>query len=189
MDDKYELEYKYSASDISLKKFMEFCESKTPITKIEVGSWDSYYSDGKDFIRLREGPHPELTIKRKIVDTNNFSRIEVDLPLDPDIDNRPIVSTWVGLLGYKENFRVYKNCIIYFYDNWNIVYYIVYDQDLKEKGRFLEIEINKKKVSELGGSEGALVKLKIIEESLSELDITPSNRLRKSLWEMFKKTD
>jgi hypothetical protein len=185
----YELEYKYAADEISIKKFNEFANKSSPIAFLEVGSWDSYFTNSKqeDFIRLREGPAPELTIKKKTSGSNNFSRIEVDLPLKSSVENKRIVSAWVDLLNYKENFKIYKNCFIYFYDDWNIVYYVVYDQELKEKGRFIEIEIDKKKVAFLGGAEKAMERLKSIEESLSPLGILPANRLRRSMWEMFKK--
>jgi adenylate cyclase class IV len=56
---------------------------------------------------------------------------------------------------------------------------------MNEKGRFVEVEINKNKVTELGDK--VMEVLKEHEQHLSALNITPQNRLKKSLFEMFKK--
>jgi adenylate cyclase class IV len=66
-----------------------------------------------------------------------------------------------------------------------MVWYAVYDENMKEKGRFIEIEINKDKVSELG--DRSIEVLKEFEDRLGKLGITHKNRLKKSLFEMYVK--
>ena len=65
-----------------------------------------------------------------------------------------------------------------------MVYYIVYDENMKEKGRFIEIEVNKDKIKQLSDP---FATLKLYEASLLEVGIKPSNRLKRSLFEMFVK--
>ena len=155
----------------------------------EASSFDYYYTlpDNPDmFQRYRESDNPELTKKRKVKDSNNWTRIEVDLPLDPERISRKLVERYVGLDGYVENFAVFKTCFIYWFDFCNIVYYTVYDKEMKEQGRFLEIECNKDKVKEIGEEE-SLKKLEELEQKLEPLGITYKNRMKKSLFELYRK--
>ena len=184
-----ELEYKYNADGISLPAFIEFCNSLKPSKKVEVSSWDFYYTSlekGKEnhFLRFRQSDNAELTIKRKLSEANNWERVEIDLPLEGTKLNESTVNKFVSLLNYKFNFKIFKSCFIYWFDNINIVYYVVYDSNLKEQGRFLEIEINKDKVLDLVNPNSLL---KFYEEKLKELNLKPANRLKKSLFEIFVK--
>lgn len=185
MNDFTELEYKYKASGVSLTEFQELMEELGYDRKIDVSSWDIYYTVPNNpdwFQRFRNGEKPELTKKRKVKSSNNWERVEVDLPLDPSVKEET-VTKYVGLDNYTENFRVYKSCFIYWLENVNFVYYNVYDKEMHEQGRFIEVEVNKNKVSGLG--EGAMDVLKEYEQKLSKLSINPQNRLKKSLFEMF----
>jgi adenylate cyclase class IV len=184
-----ELEFKYNAEGISLPAFIEFCNSLKPSKKVEVSSWDFYYTNtekGKEnqFIRFRQSDNAELTIKRKTNELNNWERVEIDLPLQGNKLNESTVNKFVSLLNYKFNFKIFKSCFIYWFDNINIVYYVVYDSNLKEQGRFLEIEVNKEQVSNLSNPSSVL---KTYEEQLKILNLKPANRLKKSLFEMFVK--
>lgn len=192
-----ELEYKYLADNIKLSDFRKLMESYPnewlniddrifgPTVK-EVSSFDIYYTASLEhFIRFRMSKQsPELTIKRKNNETNNWDRVEVDVPLSPEATEET-VEKFVNLLDYKKNFKIYKSCFIYFFDNFNTVYYTVYDEEMKEVGRFIEIEINKDKVKMLG--DNASIVLKQVENSLEALGITAKNRLKKSLFEMYVK--
>ena len=53
-----------------------------------------------------------------------------------------------------------------------------------EQGRFIEVEVNKDKVA--GLADGVLDVLNDYEKVLNKLGITHKNRLKKSLYEMFK---
>jgi adenylate cyclase class IV len=161
------------------------------IDYIEVGSWDTYFSTGKsdEFIRFREGFNPELTIKKKTVGSNNFNRVEVDLKLSATTADYKEVSKWLSILPvpYLKNFKIYKYCFIYVYSDITLVYCVVYNEEMEEKGRFVEIEIDKKQVEKFNTPGEALKYLNDFEQKLSVLGITPQNRMKKSLWELFRK--
>lgn len=181
-----ELELKYKADDIKLADFVKFANSLDPVRRVEVASWDVYYSGENmpfEFLRFRSGSTPELTIKIKMDDKNNNNRVEVDLPLSPSITEW-IVSKFVGLFGFKENFRVYKYCDIYWYDKLDIVFYVVYDINKTEKGRFIEIEARKD--AKFANKEEAWALIKEMETKMSVLGISSANRMKRSLWEMFR---
>lgn len=183
-----ELEYKYKADNIKLSSFQELVEKLGYERKKEASSFDYYYTLPNDldmFQRYRESDKPELTKKRKVKDSNNWERIEVDLPLDPELITKDIVERYVGLDGYIENFAIYKNCFIYWFDICNIVYYTVYDKEMKEVGRFVEIEVNKDKAKKLS-TEDCLKALENLESELEVLGITYKNRMKKSLFELFR---
>lgn len=188
MNEFSELEYKYRADDIKLQDFVNLMETLPLVASKDVSSWDYYFtnnSNKEEFLRYRISDKPELTIKRKTKQTNNWERTEVDLPIDANRINIKTVSKFVELLGYSENFRIYKTCSIYWLDIINFVYYIVYDANMNEKGRFIEVEINKEKL----GKELIIVseQLRRGEDILAKLGLTPQNRLKKSLFEIFVK--
>ncbi len=190
MEEFKELEFKYNANEVNLSDFIALVEQLKPSLRKDVSSWDFYYTKEagvtEEFLRFRDASEPELTIKRKVKDANNWERIEVDLPLDHNRVTKSKVDNFAKLLTYSENFRIYKSCFIFWFDNLNIVYYIVYDANMKEKGRFLEIEVNKEKVAVLG-LDKAFQELKELEQKLSALNITPQNRMKRSLFELFVK--
>jgi adenylate cyclase class IV len=182
-----ELELKYSANDIKMSDFVTFAKSLNPIKELEVASWDYYYSgEGLpfEFIRFRNGTDPEITIKIKTTDKNNNNRIEIELPLNSKVSEWR-VAKFVGLFGFKENFRIYKHCMIFWYDKLDIVYYTVFNQNMEEIGRYCEVERDK---SVKGGTrEEAWTLIKEMEQKMSVLGIVPQNRMRRSLWELFRK--
>lgn len=188
VEDK-ELEYKYRATSIKRTNFVALVEELGYETKKEASSFDFYYTlpNNPDmFQRYRESTTPELTKKRKVSSSNNWERVEVDLPLDAEKITKATVDRFVGLDGYEENFCIYKTCFIYFQEVCNLVYYTVYDKEMKELDRFIEIEVNKDKAKELG-TEAAMETLKALEEKLSVLGITSKNRMKKSLYELYRK--
>jgi adenylate cyclase class IV len=155
-------------------------------------SWDIYYSRAKDmdttFQRLRLGDFPELTKKVKTQKNNNWTRIEIDLPLDSSRLTESTVSKYLSLENFSEDFRIFKNCEVFFFDDLNFVYYVVFNHNLKEVGRFIEVELNKDCVQTIRaaeGGEGPMAHLKRGEALLEKLGISPQNRLRKSLFEIY----
>ncbi len=189
MEEFTELEFKYKADQVKLKDFVALMESIGYKSRKDVSSWDYYYTHAEnkeEFLRFRDSDNPELTIKRKVKATNNWERVEVDLPLDPKRASKLTVDKWVGLEGYTTNFTIYKSCFIFWQDVLNMVYYIVYDENMTEKGRFIEIEVNKNMVQGLG-VEYAFTRIKDLEKKFADIGITPQNRLKKSLFEMFVK--
>lgn len=188
MNEYTELEFKYKADDISLQDFVKLMKDLPVQSRKDVSSWDHYYitnANEDEFIRYRESSGPELTIKRKTIESNNWQRIEVDLPLDGNRINTNTVTKWVELLGYKPKKSIYKSCFIYWLDYVNFVYYIVYDENMKEKGRFIEVEFNKEKLAD--NTEKVAEQMKIGQEALTKLGLSPQNRLKRSLFEIFIK--
>lgn len=194
-----ELEYKYRAGSIKLEDFCNLIKRLNPLKETKVSSWDYYYTSTNcyipGFIRFRDSTvNPELTQKIKTNNDNNFNRVEIDLPLDRTKVTLETVDKFVTTLGYKENFRIYKNCFVYWLDSVNFVYYTVFDQDLKELGRFIEVEVNKDKVKELDKKvhkhpylSGSEIELDFYADKLKELGLTSKDIMQESLFELFNK--
>jgi len=181
-----EVEFKYNANQIKLVDFQKKMAELKPRFVIETSSWDLYYTNELDeSIRYRKSEiKPELTIKRKLDKEHNHKRIEINLGLTKG-DHEETVDQFVKLLNYDFNFKIYKSCFIYFFDEVDLVYYIVYDENMVEKSRFLEIEFLEEKAheSELAHMFETLEKY---ENELSSLGIDKNNRIPFSLFEMFK---
>lgn len=181
-----ELEFKYAIDDLKLSEFVKFAESMNPKKELEVASWDFYYSGPNlpfEFMRFRNGPSPEITIKIKNNEKNNNSRVEVDLPLNISVKEW-LVSKFVGLFGFKENFRIYKHCQIYWYEKLDIVYYTMFDKNMVEIGRRVEIEARKD--YPFPNQTDAIEEIKSMEKKMSAIGISPQKRMKKSNWEQFR---
>ncbi len=182
-----EIEFKYDANGVSMEKFIELVESNFSMTKkMMVSSYDDYFTDNNgNFIRYRHHDNRgELTIKRKLNANNNNERVEVNVPTSGD--NLKAVTAFVDLLGYKHNFGIYKTCKIYWTGKVVLVYYVVYDKELKELRRFIEIEADED--LPWATEQEAWDEIAKYEALMAPLGITPKNRLKKSLFEIFRKT-
>lgn len=179
-----EVEFKYDASNIGMNSFIDIVNTNfKPTKKMLVSSFDDYFVDkDNNFIRYRyTDDKGELTIKRKLNDKNNNERIEVNVPTSGD--NLKSITAFVDLLGYKHNFGIFKTCQIYWVDKVVLVYYVVYDKEMKELRRFIEIEADEGHpwISE----QEAWDEIIKYEKILAPLGITPQHRLKKSLFELF----
>lgn len=185
MEEFKELEFKYNAEKIDLDSFTRVMVEWKYARFLEASSWDIYYShpDARTLRFRNSNIQPELTIKRKMTESNNVHRVEVNLPLTIGV-RKEIVDAFATEMGFKSLFKVFKTCFIYWFDEVNIVYYIVYDHSMKEKGRFLEVEVNEDLAKK--GPEISIQILKSWEDRLGVLGFTHVNRIRKSLYEMFK---
>lgn len=184
-----EIEVKYKADDIKLSDFEALMTTFIPahVKKVTVSSWDTYYANkDSEFIRYRSNDQSgELTIKRKTTNVNNNNRVEVNVKTGQN--EMETIAEFSNLLGYQFNFKIYKTCFIYWFDKVNLVFYTIADENMKHQGSFLEIEANEDYNWE--SEEKAWETVKEYEEKLKSLGITPQNRLKRSLWEMFKKGD
>jgi adenylate cyclase class IV len=181
-----EIEYKYDSENISMKAFEDLVEQNFTIKKkMLVSSYDDYFVDNlNNFIRYRyTDGRGELTIKRKLSEHNNNERIEVNVPTAGD--NLKTITAFVDLLGYKHNFGIYKTCKIYWVDKIVLVYYVVYDKEMKEVRRFIEIEADED--LQWDTEQEAWDEIAKYEKLLEPLGITNRNRLKKSLYEIFRK--
>jgi adenylate cyclase class IV len=180
-----EIEFKYDAKQVSIDSFKQLVESFNPKKKMLVSSYDDYFVDQKDnYIRYRfHDDWGELTIKRKLNEKNNNERIEVNLPTSGN--NLKSVSEFASLLGYSHNFGIFKTCYIYWLDNIVLSYYVVFDKELNEKRRFIEIEADEN--HNWTSEQEALLQVSKYEELLEPLgSISPRHRMKKSLFEIFK---
>lgn len=179
-----EIETKYSADNINMKDFVSLVSPLNP-EWVMVSSYDDYFTNDKEeFIRYRyHDTMGELTIKRKTSDINNNNRIEVNLPTNGK--SSAVVEAFVKLLGYELNFSIFKTCKIGILDKIVLVYYVVYDRDLNELRRFIEVEAREDFRWE--SEQAAWDEVTKYEAMLAPLGITPKNRLKKSLFELFKK--
>lgn len=183
-----EIETKYRADEISLTNFHEFCK-KRPNLKSYISAFgpDHFYAKAGNldtFWRHRVGADMnQLTFKRKTSDANNFFRAEYNLNLeDMDLEQ---VAALVAEFGYKHNTSIYKACFVYKYDFYTLVYYFCYDLDMKEQGRYIEIEMAEdyKWVNQ----DDAWDQLVALERLCKPLGITPKGRIKRSLFEIFRK--
>lgn len=189
MTDTLEYEFKYFADHIKLSDFKSLMNSLSPLKVEEVSSYDTYFvkeNSEDEFQRFRESDKPELTKKVKLKSGNNFRRIESDLALDATRVTLDQVKFHVGLDGYKQNFRIFKACTLFWFSDINVVYYTVMDEEHNKLASYCEVEVIKSRVKELG-EEGAYQQLKEFEKKLEPLGITAQNRLKRSLFEIYRK--
>ena len=184
-----EIESKYRADEITSKKFIKWAKEHNATELITVDSYDYYYTKANtdSFIRYRAGSKPELTVKTKVSDSNNYVRVECNLHLckdDPPLAQHLTVTKFCDMLGYHKDFFINKICTIAYWDLFNVVHYTVYDGRGKLKGSFIEIEMRED--FEWESDEVAWRCLLDIEKWLKPLGILPKHRLRKSLFEMFR---
>lgn len=185
-----EIEFKYNASEISLSTFTEFCQERNRknVHKFIIASGYDYFYDSltnpESFCRHRVGADMnQLTFKKKTSGTNNYVRTEHNIDLENKVSVEQ-VKLLCGEFGYKYNTSIFKNCFIYAYDRYTLVYYVCYDKDMKELGRFVEIEM--KEDHNWSSEEEAYGELTIMEKLCKGLGISSKSRLKRSLYEMFK---
>jgi adenylate cyclase class IV len=142
------------------------------------------YKDGSCFCRHRVGHDlNQLTFKRKLNDKNNYVRTEHNISLTAEVSTDQVAAL-CDEFGFKYKGSIYKDAFIYKYQDYTFVYYICYDLDMKELGRFMEIELSEDKNWE--SYERAISVLNGFGNRFNqELDVTPQMRLKKSLYEMF----
>lgn len=190
MLDFYELEYKYKADNISFSNFEALMNTLKVEKHDSLSSWDYYFTDNKKqdegFIRFRDSSTtPELTRKIKTETSNNFSRIEIDLPLDKSKVNFKTIEKFLQSINYSENFRIYKSCQVFWLDTVNYVYYTVYGKEANKLNSFIEVEVNKSMMHSLG-MEQAQNLLDKAAKPLQTLGLSSQNRMKRSLYELYK---
>lgn len=190
MSNKYrEVEFKYSAENISLETFETFCQGRDKLKSKAIAFGPDYFyqnaSNPDAFCRHRVGPEfNQLTFKKKTTDANNYVRTEHNVDLQPHMTVEQIAAM-VSEFGYKFNTTILKSCFIYQYDFYTLVYYICYDKKMEQLGRFIEIEM-----AEDHGwrtPDEAWDALVAMERICKPLGISPQARIKRSLFELFRK--
>ena len=197
--DHIEFETKYRIDGHLLTEFKKLIDSLPDEKKfIYVEGPDDYYvhPDMQDsFARYRQPSHGldnnrrEVTFKIKPEGAkNNIMRKEFNWRVDSTPEET--IKAGIEALGYEFNFRIWKSCHIYKLDDVTLVFYTVYDTTDGKPSKhdnFLEIEVCEDKIR-LGLTEDqAWDIIHKYEKVLSLLGITPQNRLKKSLYEMYKR--
>lgn len=187
-----EIECKYNGDDINRITFKDLVKSLNPKSFIYVESKDVYYiRQENEFLRYRmaaenklagEDEHrSELTFKKKHIDQNNWIRTEVNLRIDRNTPE--LVMAFCEGLGYSKNFSIDKACDIYFFDDADIVYYTVKNEDGKY-ATFVEIEADENIGMTPVQAWEVILKY---EKLLAPLGITAQKRKRLSLFEIYKR--
>lgn len=179
-----EVEFKYDASDIPLAEFKEYCIAQDPNEYVISGGDDHFYeceSDDQVFMRHRIGAEGlnELTIKRK---KNEYTRTENTLYLT-DLSNSFVIRAFVHQFGFNYTNTINKTTYTYLFPRYSICYYVCRNKDLKEMGRYVEIEM----IDDTSKSEEALFReLLTLEHFYKRLGLSPKKRVMSSLFELFK---
>ncbi len=181
-----EVEFKYNADGISLEKFNAICRGAGPAEYHQIAGHDYFFSSPSApgaFARHRiaDGVFNQLTFKRKTDDKNNYVRTEHNIDLAV-ATTRHQVQSLMAEFGYEPDGSIFKAVFFYTYDTHVVVFCVVYDADLRETGRYVEIEMREDYEWPRGYDVyGRLVEL---EREFSALGISPQSRMKKSLYEL-----
>ena len=118
---------------------------------------------------------------------NNIIREEFNVRVDGT--PRETVVKFVSALGFKHNFTVAKSCFIYRMTDATLVYYTVADVtdgNLKNEDYFVEIEVSEDDIHNMNEAQAWEVLVKY-EKALESIGVNPQKRLRKSLFEMYRR--
>ena len=185
-----EFETKYKVESDTQYPFKDLVE-KLPELKefVYVEGPDIYWTKGADnFQRYRKATNDSsgkawLTNKFKTSDANNNQRLEHNIR----VDKTPFeeVRSFVESMGYKYNFEIHKACHIYKFKDATLVYYSVRDER-GARNFFVEIEVDEATIHKLTEEEAWDV-IKKYEKVLEPIGISPQKRMRKSLFEMYRR--
>lgn len=179
-----EIEFKYNADDVPLTEFKRFCIDMDNCKVIEAAGYDHFYASNRTegFARHRIGPDlNQLTFKRKTAQKNNFIRDEDNLGLTKETTEAQ-VSSFLGKFGYEFKKSIFKTCFVYKYSMYTLVYYILSDVQLKEIGRYIEIELEES--IPWTSENSAWNTLTDLEKQCKPLGLSPQGRIKKSLYEI-----
>ncbi len=183
-----EIELKYRADDIPLPDFVAFCQARQPVSTYAASGFDRFYENVMNsdcFCRHRAEPGKfnQLTFKRKTSDRNNYIRSEHNITLGLEVTAEQ-VEALCKEFSFEYNTSIFKNCFIYKYDVYTLVYYICYDTSMTELGRFMEIEMDEDHPWK--SDEEAWTALTALEAECRPLGVSAQARVRRSLFEMFR---
>lgn len=186
-----EFETKYKISDGNAQyDFKRLMEDEYKLSCLYVQSDDLYYVKGDEFLRYRfsddkKVKRAELTYKAKKKNADNIIRKEVNLRVDPS--DYKTVDAFCETLDFKRNFSIHKSCHIYKSDEATLVFYTVWDED-KNMTHFIEIEVDEDLIPKLTEEEAWDI-IRKWEKVLEPIGIKAQNRLKKSLFEMYRKPE
>jgi hypothetical protein len=131
----------------------------------------------------------QMTCKYKPKDAkNSIQREEHNIDLGPNT-NESTVFKQFERHGLMFNSSIIKNCHIYKMEDATLVFYVVYDNTdgkPKKADYFIEIEVDEDTIASKTEDEAWSVISKY-EKLLEPIGLTPQRRLRKSLFEMYRR--
>ena len=136
-----EIEKKYDALAVSKEDFAKLY----PHAKcLSIVSTDHYFTNNNkaiEFIRYREdsndeGAIPDITVKNK----SGLNRFELTVPLSKEATAHNVTHL-MSLLNTEFKFKVTKDCLIYTFEDYSIVYYTFEAKD--QEFAVIEVELNK----------------------------------------------
>lgn len=179
-----EIETKYKADNVSLSDFQALC--KDPVEIVLASGFDYFYYNIQEptaFGRYRKGADTsQITVKRKTSSSNNYVRGEINLNIKDNVDLGTVTALF-ETFGYQYTNCLYKSCFIYKYPLHTFVYYICYNKDMKELGRYIEVEMSEE--HDWSSETAAWESLLELESKLKPLGIVPQSRVKRSLFEMY----
>lgn len=182
-----EIEFKYRVDNLSLSSFTDFCQGRNPKKFVEASGFDHFYAKSKEpdaFCRHRIGPDfNQLTFKRKTENKNNYIRVEHNINLERSVERKQI-NALLEEFGYTYNTSVFKTCFVYFFDWYVLSYYVCYDKEMKEIGRFMEIEADENHA--WGTQQDAWNAVQAMEKICKPLGLTSQMRIKRSLFELYR---
>lgn len=192
-----EVETKYRVEPQTMTEFKRIVSQMAGLEKfIYVEGPDYYFTNGKgdSFIRYRRPSHgldngrSEITVKVKPEGAkNNIIRTEVNVRVDQTDEDA--IRAFVGLMGYRPNFSILKTCHIYNLSDATLVFYSVYDTTDGKSSKvdsFVEIEVSEEHVQNMTEDQAWDI-IKKYEKALEEVGVNPQKRIRKSLFEMYRR--
>lgn len=201
LDPNTEFECKYRVEPHVLVDFKKIVGSITELKSfLYVEGPDYYYShpdfDERSFGRYRrpsfglDGGRAEWTVKRFPKGAKNgIKRLEMNWRVDqtPEED----VKRGAEVMGFKHNFSIIKSCQIYKFDDATLVFYTVYDvtdtATSSKVDHFVEIEVSEPLIVAGLTEPQAWSIIEKYEKVLAPIGITAQKRLRKQLWDMYKR--
>lgn len=188
-----EIEVKWNAEKIArgefnanLTKFLKSKKLKYEIKRAE--GFDYYYSSkSSDVVRHRVSVDTnEITIKARLSKKSTKIRIEKDLELSKKSSVVDVIE-FLGLLGIKKEFQIYKDCDIYFIQDGraeiSIVWYKVNKPNgspIKKDRIFTEVEIHN-----VGERESVKALAKWIKVINGMFGLTNNDLINESLYEIY----
>lgn len=154
-----------------------------------IESTDIYYvNDEAESLRHRFNPknikdRQEVTFKRKINPANNIHREETNVRVDGNTVET--IADLANKLKFKKNFSLNKFVHLYHFEDATIPFYTVIDEEGKLQ-HFIEIEVKEEIISTLTEDQAWSI-LERYERLLKPLGISAQNRLKKSLFEMYRR--
>lgn len=192
MSEKFiELEVKFKVEESVLLPFKELVKNLQIKSFFFVEGYDHYYmnkNNADTFLRYRsaafsDSKSGQITIKEKTKDSNNIHRVELNIDVINMSDQK--MNKFAEMMGYVHNFSIYKYCHVYETEDALLCFYTVTEKDSQPMS-FIEIEVKEEIMDKISVDKGMEI-VRYYEGQLSQLGITHQKRVKKSLWETYRK--